>query len=347
MKLPTDPKNILIIKPSSLGDVITAVPVLRALRRKFPQAKLSWLVAKSCLDVIEGDPDLSDIIVFDRKKLGKIWRSPAAFAELLKLRAKIRNAKFDLVIDLQGLLRSGFFTSWSKSPARVGFANAREGATLFYNFKHMPKKIHTVDRNTELAEAIGVEVTPADFKLNVTEQAKQFVSQIIADNNLTETGYFVCVPPTRWVTKLYPARYWRQVVAELTKIKPVVLLGSPAKFEVELCESVARDQAGKVINLAGKTTLKQLVGVISQASGVICSDSAAQFIAPGTQTPCLSLIGPTKPERTGPFWGLGKALVADIPCQGCLKKRCHHISCMQSLSPDLVVRTALEMFDIQ
>lgn len=344
--LDLDPKNILIIKPSSLGDVITAVPVLRALKRRFPQAKITWLIAKSCLDVIENDPDLDDIIVFDRKALGK-WSSPKAWAGIFALKRKIRKSNFDLVLDYQGLLRSGFFTSWSGAKNRIGFANAREGATLFYTQKVVTDEIHTVDRNAELTEFVGAPVSPDDMKLFVNEASREFTQNFINDNNLADSGYFVCVPPTRWVTKLYPTRYWRKVTAELSRHKPVVLLGSPSEYEIALCEAVAQNQSGPVINLAGKTTLKQLVGVISEASGVICSDSAAQFIAPGTQTPCLSLIGPTKPERTGPFWGLGKALVADIPCQGCLKKRCHHISCMQSISPELVVKTACEMFDLE
>ena len=347
MNLPENPSNILIIKPSSLGDVVSAIPVLRSLKRKFPTAKFTWLIAKSCLDIIDADPDLDEIIIFDRKKIGKAWFSFSAAKELFSLKHKLASRNFDLVIDIQGLLRSAMFAKWTKSPIKIGFSNAREGAPLFYNIKHKTTEIHTVDRNCEIAKLLGAEILPTDMKLAVHPDADKFAHDILSKNAIDPRKYIVCVPPTRWATKLYPTRHWRKVVEALSQKMPIILLGSPAKFEVDLCKSVADGQPNRVLTLAGKTSLKQLVAIISNAAGVICSDSAAQFIAPATKTPCLSLIGPTSLERTGPFWGLGEAVVADVPCQGCLKKRCDHISCMQSIQPSEVIARASKLFNLE
>jgi len=150
------PEKVLIIKPSSLGDVVTAVPVLRALRRKFPRAHLSWLIATSCESLMTGDADLDEIVPFERRRLGRAWRSAGAAAALAGLLKALRRARYDWVIDLQGLFRSGFFARAAGAPIRAGFANAREGAWMFYTHRLLPKSEHTVDRNIELAAMLGL-----------------------------------------------------------------------------------------------------------------------------------------------------------------------------------------------
>ncbi len=334
------PRRILIIKPSSLGDVVTAVPVLRALRRAFPDAHLSWLLSTSCVPLMEGDPDLDEIIPFDRGGMGAWWYWLPATKKLLALRRSLRDGQFDWTIDLQGLLRSGLFTRMTRATLRAGFANAREGATRFYNRSIDVAATHTIERNVELICALGVEASTKDMTLEPTDRGRAYAEQVCGELGCAAGEYVVCVPPTRWATKRYPVRHWRRVVAALTADRPVVLLGAPGDeaYCGAACEGIDR-----AVSLAGRTDIPQMVGVIAASAGVVCSDSAAMFIAPAVGVGVVVLVGPTRVERTGPV-GSGRALVADVPCQGCLRKRCRHITCMELIDPAAVVAAANELF---
>lgn len=333
------PRRVLILKPSSLGDVVTATPILRGLRRAFPDAHISWLLSTSCLPLLKDDDDLDEAVPFDRKRLGRCWRSPGAARDLLRFLRGLRKGQYDWVIDLQGLLRSGLFSAFTRAPVRAGFADAREAGWLFYTHRLQPTRRHTIDRNLELAKLLGIPAAAKDMTLKVGQEARAEAKQIAQHHGLPERGFLLCVPPTRWATKLYPVRHWRQVVRTLASRLPVALLGAPG--DEQLCQAVA--EGTSAVNLAGKTNLPQMVALIAAGAGVVGSDSAAAFIAPAVGTRSLTIIGPTRLERTGPYAPTSSAVVADVPCQGCLRKRCRHVTCMETIGPAAVLAAAEKM----
>lgn len=341
---PSQPASVLILKPSSLGDVVTAVPVLRALRRQFPQAHIAWMLSTGCAPLLAEDPDLNEVILFDRARLGKAWYLPGALKDLVRLIGRLRRGRFEWVLDLQGLFRSGFFAFVTGAPVRAGFADAREGASLFYTHVVDAGHPHTVERNLTLARRIGIDPRREDMALHVPAAADESVAKLLRQRQLPRKGFLVCVPPTRWRTKRYPVRHWRAVTAELARRAPVVLVGGAG--DRDLCGAVAEGQPAAVVDLSGRTSLTEMVGVIAAAAGVICSDSAAKFIAPAVGVEAVTLIGPTRVERTGPYLH-GRAIVSDVPCQGCLKRRCPHITCMQTISPADVVAAGRDMLQRQ
>ncbi len=332
------PKRVLIVKPSALGDVVTALPVLHGLRRTFPETHIAWLVSTACADVLLDQPGLDDIVLFDRKRLGRCWRSPEALRSLSAFFQTLRRGRYDWAIDLQGLFRSGLFTRWTGAVVRAGFADAREGAAMFYTHHVAVSAEHTVDRNLALARVMGIDARGEDVRLHISPDSQAFAEAWCRDLGLSRGGFLVCVPPTRWTSKLYPVRHWRRVAAGLAERMPVLLIGSPDPAEHELCRQIAEGISG-VTNLAGRTTIRQMAGLLAISAGVVCCDSAAKFIAAAVGVECVVLIGPTHPERTGPY-RRGRAFVADVPCQGCLQKRCTHGTCMESLPPSLVLDAA-------
>jgi heptosyltransferase-1 len=334
------PRRVLIIKPSALGDVVTAMPVLRGLKRSFPDVSVDWLVATSCAPLIAHDSDLDDIIEFDRKGLGKWWRSLPAAGKLFALLGELRHRRYDWVIDLQGLLRSGLMTRATRSPMRIGFSRAREGAWVFYNRKFSPLETHTVCQNIELANAMGIDARPEDMTLQVLPEAKDYALRFLQDNGLASREPVAIVPPARWQSKRYPSRRWKQVIAQIAPTRPVILLGAPG--DELLCQDIASDAGPNVFNLAGRTTVPQFVAFIEQAGGVLCCDSAAKFIAPAVGTDVVCLIGPTQVDRTGPYPS-GEAIVSPAPCTGCLKRSCPQPVCMDLIDPDQVVDAAFRM----
>ncbi len=336
------PKNVLIIKPSSLGDVVSAVPVLRGLKRTFPQARVTWMLSTACMDILADDPDLDEIIPFERKKLGRMLYNPRSMAALFSLLRQLKKLKFDWVIDLQGLLRSGIFARATKAPQRAGFRDTREKlAGLFYTRRIKTDAQHTVDRNIELARQLGIDATGDDLKLHISDKGRRFADETMAKHSLRPGRFVVCVPPTLWQTKLYPPRQWRKVIAELTRNIRVVLLGGPG--DVDICKASAEGAADGVVNLAGQTDLREMVGIIAAGGAVICSDSAASLIAPAVGVPAVAMLGPTRPERTGPYGENSAAVVADVPCRGCLKRSCSHVTCMELIAPASVVDLAERM----
>ncbi len=339
---PSPPRRVLIIKPSSLGDVVTAVPVLRGLRRSFPDAHVSWMLAISCAEMMAHDTDLDEVVLFDRVRLGKAWWLPGATRDLLGFLTRLGKGHFDWVIDLQGLFRSGFFARATGASVRAGFADAREMAGAFYSRSIAVGPPHTVDRNIALARELGIDARAEDMTLQVAPMGKEFARRFCGEHGIGAGQFIVCVPPTRWVTKRYPVRHWRAVVSSLSKRLPVAVLGAPCDREV--CSAVADGLGDGVTNLAGRTGVAAMVGVIAASAGVICSDSAAKFVAAAVGVEAITLMGPTRVEKTGPYLR-GRAIVADVPCQGCVKRRCSHITCMQMISPADVISEAEAMLE--
>src|SRR5687768_4987338 len=166
--LPAPPRNVLIIKPSAIGDVVHGLPVLNLLRRRWPEAKVSWLVTPACAGILDGHPMLHEVIHFDRKAYAKVWRSWRTFKALRAFACGLRDRHFDLAIDLQGLLRSGWLAGKTRAPVRIGLSDAREGAGLFYTHRvdtrcgnvsadtaDAPPDAHAIDRYLCVTEALG------------------------------------------------------------------------------------------------------------------------------------------------------------------------------------------------
>ena len=337
------PQRVCLIKPSALGDVVTAMGVLRGLKRTFPGVHVSWLINSNCADLIAHDTDVDELILFDRKLLGKAWRNVPAAGKLIAFLRHLRKGRFDWVIDMQGLFRSGFFTMASRAGIRAGFADARELASLFYNvnFRSPPTATHTVDRNIALARHLGIDARPDDMTLQIEPGAMKFWQDSMQANRLADKQYVVCVPPTRWKSKMYPKRHWRHVITGLLGRTKVVLIGTNG--DREICGDIAEGLGENIVDMTGQTTIPQMVAVIAASAGVICCDSSAALIAPAVGVDAVSLIGPTRVERTGPYGGC--AIVSPAACGGCLKRECKHTSCMEMISPDDVLNAGLKMFE--
>ncbi|MFP4356534.1 MAG: glycosyltransferase family 9 protein [Phycisphaerae bacterium] len=343
---PDNPKRICLIKPSALGDVVTAIPVLRALRRRFPQAHIAWLVRDIYARLLAGQVGLDETITYDRRQLGRFFLPGSGMGHVRNLRRRLREGRFDWAIDLQGLARSGYFTKWTGAALRAGFADARELAPRHYSFKvQAPRSLHTIDRNIAVAEALGCPAGPEDLRLDVSEAGRKQADGLLDSFSLRYGQYVVLAVPTTWQTKMYPERYWNRLAAGLSESYPLLITGT--RSDVDLCGRIAAAAGPAVDSVAGQTGMEGFVALLASAAGVVCCDSAAKFIAQAVRTPAVCLIGPTDAARTG-LWGRSTSpaanLVSPVCCQGCLKKHCRHITCMQVISPDDAISASLAAF---
>lgn len=340
-------QRILLIKPSSLGDVIHALPVLHGLRRRYPEAKIDWLVASSYAPLIQGHEDVDELILFDRDRFGRIGISPRATKALMDFITGLRRRRYELVIDLQGLFRTGFFSWACGAPVRIGFSDAREGAWMFYNEK-LPSRennTHAVDRNYQVASLLGFDNHPVTFTLPLSDEIRQQTRTILKESGYVGSGALVVVAPgARWETKLWPASRFAETIDALSAANSsirCVLAG--ASSEHSLCSQIAKACQSNPINLAGRTHLKQLAALIEAADVVLCHDSAAMHIAVALDRPLVCLTGPTNPYRTGPYGRMDDVIRVDLDCSPCYYRKLsqcpHQHRCMKELSCDMVVST--------
>jgi len=345
-------QRILLIKPSSLGDVICALPVLHGLRRQFPDAHLAWLVSRSLAPLIRHHPDLDDTIEFDRRAMRGLPFRHTARRALIDLIRRLRSQRFDCVIDLQGLWRSGFFTRATGARARIGFADAREMAWIFYNRRIQPPAgdIHAVDKNFLVASELGFADQNRVFDLAITDAERDRAADLLAEAGLDPDGAFAAIlPGARWDTKQWLTDRFAEVIDGLQRQDhtPCLLLGGPD--EVRRCEEVATLCHVSVVSMAGKTGLRELSAILERSAVVLCHDSGPMHLARALNRPIVCITGPTNPRRTGPYQSPESVLRKDLPCSPCyLRKlsRCRFAhECMTGLSSDSVlsrVRRALE-----
>ncbi len=338
-------QRILLIKPSSLGDVIHALPVLHGLRKRYPEAKIDWLIASSFAPLIEGHEDVDELILFDRNRFRRLGLSPRATKAFMGFITGLRRRRYELAIDLQGLFRTGFFSWASRAPVRIGFSDAREGAWMFYNHK-IPvseKNTHAVDRNFQVASLLGFVDQPLRFDLPLTDEIRNQTRKILRDSGVDGSGVLVVVAPgARWETKLWGEDRFAATIDALRTADPsiqCVLAGAPS--EHALCSQIANCCKTNPINLAGRTQLKQLVALIEAADVVLCHDSAAMHIAAALDRPLVCLTGPTNPYRTGPYQRIDDVIKLDLDCSPCyfrtLSQCPHQHRCMKDLTIESVV----------
>lgn len=330
-------KSILLIKPSAIGDVVHALPVLHLLRKRFPSAKISWMIAPACASLIQGHPLIDELVLFERKRFGQAWKSPAAAMALWRFLRDLHAAKFDLVIDLQGLLRSGFCAWITGAPLRVGFANAREAAHLFYTHTVdcSLERDHAVERYLKVAAALGCDTSDVQFPLHFDEADRRHVH-----NLLPEMGHFaVLLPGTNWPSKRWPVEYFAALVEPLKKDHGLTCIVAGAPSDAELAAQIPG-----AINLVGKTTLRQTVALLSRAKLVIANDSGPMHIAAALGVPLVTVFGPTNPIRTGPFGRMDAVLQLAMECSPCYSRKCplHHQNCLKQLTPQMVLKQAAQ-----
>lgn len=337
-------EHILLIKPSSLGDVVHTLPVLHGLRRRYPNARIDWLISTSLAPLIEGHPDLNELVLFDRRRYGRMVYSPTAAADFVRFLGRLRAARYDLVIDLQGLFRTGFFTRASGSPVRIGFSDAREGGSWFYNH-HLPSlgiDAHAVDRNYSVARLLGFEDVPIEFNIPLTNgdraSAEELLREVACNN---PKRLLAVVPGARWETKVWLPERFSATIDELQTDPGVrcVLLGGPD--EAARCAQIATACRDTPLNLAGRTPLRIMAAVLAQADAVLCHDSGAMHVAVALNRPVVCLVGPTNPTRTGPYRRPGDVVRLDLDCAPCYLRKLSQCPydhrCMKELETAVVV----------
>ena len=326
-----EPRRIGLIKPSALGDIVHSLPVLTALRRRFPSAHITWIVNRAYEPILQGHPHLDAILPFDRGALRRgVWSGVRAFLSFL---ATMRRQRFDLVLDLQGLLRTGLMTAATGAHRRVGLATAREGATWFYTDRiPVPDfhQTHAVDRYWLVAEALGGDGSRA-FHVPLQETARSWAADVLQP---LARPWIAVGPGSRWLTKRWPPEHFAALArrAQARFGGTVVLVGTPD--EAPLSTAVRQELVGPALDLTGSTSLPQLAALLARVDVMTANDTGPLHLAAALGRPVVAPYTCTKVVRTGPYGSNGLAVESRVWCQGSYLKRCPRMECMTELTPD-------------
>lgn len=316
--------RVLIIKPSSLGDIVHALPVLAALRRACPKTKIDWMVRTELAGLFECVEGVDNVVLFDRRTMGR-WYAPRAWRETSDFLRRLRKGRYDLVIDLQGLLRSGLFSWLSGCRVRIGLQEAREGARLFYTHTApMPTSAYILDIYDALLKMLGFSIEPLCFPLHSRQQDREAVAALLRTDGAANRPYAILAVGSAHPRKCWPAERFAQVAAFLHRQAGLAVVLSGSAGERPLAEQI-KDAAGVPASvLAGRTSIPQLTALLEGAAVVIGNDTGPTHLAAALNVPTVMIFGPTNPARlfprTGPHalaavnpWGRGRATDNPLP----------------------------------
>lgn len=308
--------NVALVRLSSLGDVVHALPAAAALRAGLPGARLTWIAEAREAALLRDNPVVDEVVAVDTRRWRRA-RRPVALAEaagaLAGLRERLRRAALDVVVDLQGTLKSGLLTAATRAPLRIGFAarHCREPlAALFTNRRVAPpaRAQHVVDQNLALLQPLGVAGGPPIFSLPRDSRAEARADAILAEAGLKARDRLVMVTPGAGrPDKRWPAERFGALARHLAERGAAVLvLWGPA--EQGAARTVARAAAPARVVLAPPTDVGELTALLRRASVVVGADTGPLHLAAALGTVTVGLYGPTRAARNGPYGQVQRAL---------------------------------------
>jgi heptosyltransferase-1 len=336
------PDRVCLIKPSSLGDVVHAFPVLAALRSLWPDAHLAWVVNRGLRGLLDGHPDLDEVIPFDRSAMKA---TPGGVGSIARFLLDLRRKRFNLAIDLQGLLRSGIMSGATGAPIRVGLAGSREGSRHFYTHRvdSPGLEAHAVDRLLAVAGAFGADVSTPVFRVAIGPDEARWAEEALRD--LPRPIVAVNVG-ARWLTKRWPPEQFAKVArrAVVDRGAGLVLVGSPE--DRPLVDGLKSELGSiKALDLCGLTTLPRLAAIASRVDVFLSNDTGPLHLAAATGSRVLGVYTCTSPARTGPYGPNARSIASCVWCAPSFVKTCPRLECMTELTPERVWRALDGLLD--
>lgn len=328
--------RILIVRTSALGDVVHALPVLTALRRHLPAAKIGWVAEEPMSPLLRGHPDLDELLVVKLRKWRRI--SGQGLRELGGFLSALDRFAPDVVLDLMGNHKAGAIAALTLADRRIGFArrSRREPSSAVWISQPVePRGVHAVDRMLSLLDGLGLPPEPADFgpeKLFRVEPAGL---------EIPPEPYVLLHPGAGWANKRYPPAWWGEATRRLHAETGVLTRVAQAAGEEDLAAGVAA-AGGEAVRITPAPDLPTLAALIRRARLMLGGDTGPTHLAHALGTPVLMLMGPTDPERHGPYGAPDRALFERLACSFCYKRLEETKACLLAIPPRRVADRAAE-----
>ena len=335
--------KILIVKLSSIGDVVHTLPVLAAVRRALPDAEIAWAVERSAAEILRGNELIDNLIEIDTRSLrrgGKIIEN--LLLDASRQLRHLRKFEFDIALDFQGLLKSASIIKLAKTKKRFGFSkqNLREPASRFLltDKIDVAPKTHIIAKNLALAKAaLNIPVPENDFEFPIyTDETHRREAESIVEQ--TGENYAILNPAGGWTTKLWSAENFGALADKLWEENNLTSVITTAPNEIELANRVLQNsRSGKVALV--QPSLKGFYELAKRARIYIGGDTAPTHLAVAAKTPIIGIFGPTE------WWRNGSPNPNDVCIEridiGC-RTDCHRRSCDNWICMDISVETVLQ-----
>lgn len=335
--------RILLIRTSALGDIVHSLPVLRALRRRLPAARIAWLVEAPFAPLLEGHPDLDELLPVRLRTWRHQLSSARTWRELRLFYQELERFGPEITLDLMGNHKAGVLGALTLADRRIGFehsARREPSSVVWISEPVQPRGVHVVDRMLSLLDALELTPEPADFGGELLLRNTPEPVRRILD---AEPGpRLVIVPGAGWDNKRYPPPLWGEVARLLAEDPGISSWVLPGPGEETLArEAVAASrQSAEMLSLTG---LEALAAVLRRAELVLGGDTGPLHLARALDRPVLCLMGPTAPERNGPYGKPESALWHQQPCSFCHQRRYETRPCLHNLHPEVVAERAREL----
>jgi heptosyltransferase-1 len=335
------PPRILLVRTSALGDVVHALPVLTALRRHLPEARIGWVVEEAMAPVLAGHPDLDELLVVRLRRWRKV--SGRAAGEVGGFLAALRRFSADVTLDLMGNHKAGVIAALSLAGRRIGFArrHRREpSSAVWINRPVVPRGTHAVDRMLSLLDALDIPPEPADFG-----PGKLFREEPAAARDLFAAHpepFALLHPGAGWANKRYPPAWWGKATRLLQAETGLPTWVASARGEEGLAAEVAAASEGAA-RAVPAGDLPTLAALIRRARLMLGGDSGPSHLARALGTPLVMVMGPTDPERHGPYGAPEEAVYKRLPCSFCYQRLAETKACLLEVPPRQVAARAIDL----
>lgn len=341
--------NILIIKLSAVGDVVHSLPFLEVLRDRFPSAMIDWVVEEDASGIVESHPKIDRLIIFPRKSWLKRFIKKGEYIgvgkEVTKFLKELKSRRYDIVVDLQGLLKSGILTFLANGKRKIALNGGREGSLIFTNEKvAIPDPdIHALDRYLCIARYLGATNPVWNGQIPIYDTDKGHVDYLLGGIGNNSTLVAV-TPMAKWESKLWELHRFASLADTIKEELGAGVVFTGSEGDKAAIEDIRSGMKTRALNLAGKTTLRELAYLYQKCAAVICTDTGPMHVAAAMGSPVVvALFGPTSPLRTGPYGTKHRVIRAGLECSPCFRKRCDDMSCMKKITVEMVFAAVREV----
>jgi len=336
-------RRFLVVRTGALGDIVHGIPVAAALKRAYPHVRVEWVVEERYAGLLRCVPWVDACIPVWFRDGVRHLADPCARARWRHTLRRLRRSGYDVTLDLQGLIRSGLISGWTRSQLRFGFplSHVREWPNvLFSNVRprRMPQAGHVIDRNLALLHPLGIRCAERVFSYRVPGDVEERVGRYVRSTAPGEDRVRVAVHPVAgWPTKEWPLERYAEIVRRICRAggtQVFVLWGPGERERVAGCF----DLAGAAVQPLPQMGPMELLAFLRWCDLYVGGDSGPMQMASSLGKPVVALFGPTDPGRNGPFLGRHRVVWGRAPCAPCYRRRCSRTDCMDGVDVERVWR---------
>lgn len=320
------------------------LPALEAIKRTYPDSDITWAVEEAAAGILDGHPLINRLLLSRRKTWTRMLRNPRTFFQglggIVRFINELRNTRYDIAIDFQGLFKSGILIGLARAQRKIGFDRTRELSYLFLNERLPAYDIekHALERYLDVARYLGAKDPSTACTLPI-EREILMIKQRIEGLKPAGRPLVAINPVARWKTKLWSERKFAELADRLIRERNAIVIFTGSHEDSLVNTRILAMMEQNAVSWAGETTLKELAALASLCTVFITTDTGPMHLAAAAGTKVVALFGPTAPWRTGPFGPSHITVRAGLNCSPCFKRTCDdNVRCMEEITVDEVMR---------